>query len=112
MKNIKGMVVIAVSLLMLAQVSLAAPKEQAPSDTAKPKYRVITGDVLSVKEHRLVIKSKRQGAVTLATTKKTTTIGAKHVKKGDRAKVRYRHDKNGKTATRINILSSAGKAAP
>jgi len=105
----RGIIVLLVSLFLLSPASFAVTKQE-PAKPAKATYRQITGDVVSVKPSSLVIRSKTKGNITLATTKRTTTVGAKAVKQGDRARVRYRDDKKGKTATRIYVLSAAGKA--
>lgn len=91
--------------LLSANVLLAADKKTAP-ETEKAKYRKVTGEVVSMTASSIVIKSRTKGNVSLAITNKTDLSAAKAIKPGDRARVNYRDDRSGKTATRVEKLDS------
>lgn len=105
MKKIKAAVLFIVALLVLSQAALAAEKTDA-----KPKYKKVTGNVVSLTKTVIVVKSKAKGDVTLAVTDKTDIVDGKAAKAGDKVTVNYRMDQSGKTATRIEVLSPVAKA--
>jgi di/tripeptidase len=105
MKKIKAAALFIVALLVLSQAALAAEKTDA-----KPKYKKVTGNVVSLTKTVIVVKSKAKGDVTLAVTDKTDIVDGKAAKAGDKVAVNYRMDQSGKTATRIEVLSPVAKA--
>lgn len=92
--------------LLLSQGAAAAEPKNASN--AKPYYKKVSGEVVSLSQNSIVIKTRSKGPLTLAVTKNTDI--AVQPKAGDRATVNYRVDKNGKTATRITP-AAAGKPA-
>jgi hypothetical protein len=105
MKKIKAAALFILALLVLTQAALAAEKTDA-----KPKYKKVTGNVVSLTKTGIVVKSKAKGDVALAVTDKTDIVDGKAAKAGDKVAVNYRMDKSGKTATRIEVLSPVAKA--
>ena len=92
---------------LLAQGGMAAETKNASN--VKPHYKKISGEVISLNQNSIVIKTRSKGPLTMAVTKNTDMAG-QPLKASDRATVNYRVDKNGKTATRIS-LATAGKPA-
>ena len=105
MKTAKASIALLAGLLLLVTAAVAA-ETKSPS---KAQYKKVTGDVVSVSQTAIVVKSKVKGDMTLALTEKTDMAGAK-AKAGDRVRVNYRQDKKGLTATRIEVLPAAGAA--
>jgi hypothetical protein len=95
-----------VSLLTI----LALIQSAAMADEAKPKYKKVSGQIMSATPTGIVIKGARsKQPLTLTVNAGTEIIGAKSVKAGDKAAVNYRADKNGNTATRIKVTVQAEK---
>jgi hypothetical protein len=102
---------ISLALMFALTGAAAMAADSTDAGRAKAKYKKVTGEVMSVTPNSIVIKGRKAaGPITLAVTQKTAVIGANSVKAGDRAAVNYRVEKNGNTATRINVLSAS--AAP
>jgi hypothetical protein len=103
----RKMLLMMLALSLFAQGAIAAEGKK----TTKPegKYRQVTGEIVSIGQDSIVIKSRTKGTMTLAITNTTDMIGTA-VKAGDKATVNYRagHDKN--TATRISAKSASDKA--
>jgi hypothetical protein len=87
-----------VTALVLA-CSFLAPAAAAAKE-APAKYKKVTGEVVSIGQDSISIKSRTKGTMKLAITKDTDVVG-QPVKTGDKATVNYRQDKDGNTATRI-----------
>lgn len=97
-------------LLLLLAVFLLAQGAAAAEGTAgkqEPKYKKVSGEVVSIGQDNIVIKSRTKGNMKLAITKTTDMEG--QVKAGDRATVNYRVDEKGSTATRISPKTAPGK---
>ncbi len=92
------------ALSLFAQGAVAAGEKKAAKQEAK--YRQVTGDVVSVNQDSIVIKSRTKGTMTLAVTKTTDMIG-QPAKTGDKATVNYREDKERNVATRITVKAPA-----
>lgn len=101
-------VLLGIMLALLQGGALAADSGNAKP--SKPKYKKVTGEVVSASATSIVIKGRTKGPLTLAITAETDMVGAKTAKPGDRAAVNYRVDKNGSTATRITVLAASAKA--
>ena len=106
--RITSILVSIVALFLLGQAAALAAETMGAAQP-KPKYKKITGEVVSASPASIVIKNKTKDALTLAVTDKTKVIGGKTAKAGDRAVVNYRVDKNGNTATRIEVLAASAK---
>lgn len=107
--HVKILFVLPVIMLALLQTgAMAADSKNAARQ--KPKYKKVTGKVVSVSPTSIVIKGRSKNPRTLAITNKTDIIGARAVKAGDKAAVNYRADKNGNTATRIKVLSALAES--
>lgn len=91
---------------LFAQGATAAEKKDAQQ---RGKYKQVTGEVVSVGQDSIMLKSKSKGTMTLAITKNTDMIG-QPVKAGDKATVNYRADENGNTATRISARTARDNA--
>jgi hypothetical protein len=107
-KRIETALLIVAALFVLVQAAVGAETKATP---AKPQYKKVTGDVVSVSPSAIVVKSKTKGDMTLAVTATTDLVNSKAAKAGDRVRVNYRADKNGKAATRIEVLSAAGASS-
>lgn len=108
MARIRTLFTLLAALMLLTQGAFAA---EAKSPGAKPKYKKVTGQVVSVSQDSIVIKSKTKGMLTMAVTK-TTDMADKPAKAGDKATVNYRAEKSGNTATRIAVAAASDKPAP
>lgn len=96
--------------VMLTTTSVAPVAETRPAvEPKKPQYKRVTGKVVSVSATGIVIRSRVKGDMTIGITKKTNMVHGKAPKQGDRARVNYRIDRSGKTATRIEVLASSPK---
>lgn len=109
MARIRTLFALLAALMLLTQGAFAA--EAKNSGAAKPKYKKVTGQVVSVSQDSIVIKSKTKGMLTMAVTK-TTDMADKPAKAGDKATVNYRAEKSGNTATRIAVAAASDKPAP
>jgi hypothetical protein len=109
MVRIRTLFALLAALMLLTQGAFAA--EAKNSGAAKPKYKKVTGQVVSVSQDSIVIKSKTKGMLTMAVTK-TTDMADKPAKAGDKATVNYRAEKSGNTATRIAVTAASDKPAP
>lgn len=109
MIKIKTAIVSVLTMIALMQTAVMAaePKNTAP----KPKYKKVTGEVVSASPSSIVIKGRSKDPVSLAITDNTDMIGSKSAKVGDRAAVNFKTDKNGNIATRIKVLSASTKSA-
>ena len=94
-------------LSLFAQGATAAEKKAAK---AHGKYKQVTGQVVSISEDSIVVRSRSKGEMTLAITKNTDMIG-QPVKAGDKATVNYRADKDGNIATRIAARTGSARKA-
>lgn len=99
------------SLLLAQGAAAAIDQSDKGSAPVKTRYKKVTGEVVSIDQNSLVIKSKVKGNLSMAVTKNTDMLG-RAAKAGDRAAVNYRIDKNGFTATRIAVPPSAAKQPP
>jgi hypothetical protein len=104
-KRIETALLIVAALFVLVQAAVGA---ETKATSARPQYKKVTGDVVSVSPSAIVVKSKVKGDMTLAVTASTDLVNGKAAKAGDRVRVNYRADKSGKTATRIEVLSATG----
>lgn len=107
-KWMRTMLLLSLALVVLAQGALAAEGKKAAKQEAT--YRQVTGEVVSIGQDGIVIKSRTKGTMKLAVTKTTDMIGTA-VKAGDKATVNYRADQSGNTATRITGKTASAKAA-
>ncbi|OGW35475.1 MAG: hypothetical protein A2010_12360 [Nitrospirae bacterium GWD2_57_9] len=92
-----------VSLLAIAALLQTA----AVAAESKPKYKKATGQVVSANPTSIVIKGRLKQPLTIAVNAGTEIVGARAAKAGDKVAVNYRVDKNGNTATRINVRTQA-----
>ncbi len=105
-KWVKTSLLLLIAVSLLAQGAMAAEGKRTARRSGK--YKQVTGEVVSIAQDAVVIKSKTKGTMTLAITKNTDMIG-QPVKAGDRAQVRYRADQDGNTATRITAKPARAK---
>jgi hypothetical protein len=105
MAKIRMAFVLAVAVLALLQTAAMAADSK---NAAQPKYKKVTGKVVSASPTSIVIKGRSKDPLTLAITGRTKTSGA--VKAGDKAEVNYRSDESGNTATKITVLSAPDKS--
>jgi len=109
MVRIRMLFALLAALMLLTQGAFAADAKNPGAP--KPKYKKVTGQVVSVSQDSIVIKSKTKGMLTMAVTK-TTDMVDKPAKAGDKATVNYRAEKSGNTATRIAVVAASDKHAP
>jgi hypothetical protein len=107
LSRMKSLFLLLLALSLLAQGAAAAEAKKAKHEQT---YRQVTGEVVSVGQDKIAIKSRSKGVMTLAVTRDTDMIG-QPVKAGDKATVRYRVDENGSTATRISARAASPKAS-
>ena len=107
MYKIKLVLVSAIAVFALMQTAGATAANPAQP---KAKLKQVTGEVVSVSDTAIVVKGKTRGAVTLAVNEKTMFVGNKAAKAGERAAVKYRVDKAGNTATKIQVIAEVPKA--
>lgn len=96
-----------IRILLILLSIIALMQTAAVAAEPKVKYKKATGQVVSANPTSIVVKGRSKQPVTMAVNAGTEIIGAKAAKAGDKAAVNYRVDKNGNTATRIKVLSSA-----
>jgi hypothetical protein len=108
--KMKTLFVSLVIMLAFLQTMAAMAADSKNPAELKPTYKKVTGQVVSANPTSIVIKGRSKGPLTLAVTDRTDMIGAKAAKAGDRAAVNYRVDRNGNTATRIEVLSVSAKS--
>jgi hypothetical protein len=106
-KWMRSMLLLLIALSLATQGAMAAEGKKSTKHDAT--YRKVTGEVLSISDDSIVIKSRSKGAMTLAITKTTDRIGSA-VKAGDKATVNYRMDGDKLTATRIAAKDAAAKS--
>lgn len=106
-RSLKSILLVIATLLIYAAAAQAA---ETKAEAKRPQYKKVTGSVVSVSPTSIVIKSKVKGDMTIAVTPETDMVNGKAAKPGDKARVNYRVDKTGKTATRIEVLSSSSPA--
>lgn len=102
--NIKTVLFLLMATLALSAMTAGAA-DAAKATSAKPKYRKVTGKVVSASPTNIVVKGRSKTPVTLAVTEKTRVVDSRTAKAGDKVAVNYRIDESGKTATKIKVLS-------
>jgi hypothetical protein len=104
----RTLLLLSLALSLLAQGAAAAEGKKHAKQEAT--YRQVTGEVVSLGQDKIAIKSRTKGTMTLAITRTTDMIG-QPLKAGDKATVHYRVDENGNIATRISAKKVSAKAA-